>query len=197
MFTKNFYNYRWWVNSLKLPKGNASSPGQIIADNVGFIRAASGPENVNYNNYIILTYNSDANRSSYSVGNLNFNVFLLSKVGSSDTIETINDTDINVLNNVTSTISNINIAKETPTKHKTTYSITGTNNNNTEVVIKEIGIYKKFPHLNGNTAYIDEDSNCCHYMMIRQVLSEPITVAAGGIYSITIETIENYAPIEY
>lgn len=92
---------------------------------------------------------------------------------------------------VTCTISSETYENTEDFKIKKLYVITGKNNGSDAVIISEVGIWKKF-YGQPNTSY-DAYLSERRYLMLRQLLTTPITVPAGKEYRITLEVIDDLA----
>lgn len=97
-------------------------------------------------------------------------------VGSGDTKEEMDD--YNLENNITTSFSSVNKTFSVVASgdtFKTIYSITGNNATNSPLIIREVGIIKRF--LN------DNDSFAGYSLLARKVLDNPITVNSNeGFY---------------
>ena len=101
-------------------------------------------------------------------------------VGTGTTPVTPND--YRLANDITSNLSNTSLQSTSligDAGIKTVYSFTGTNNTTSNITISEIGLVKKF--LNSDT------SNGNKYLLVREVLDNPITVTAGTGFILTFE----------
>ena len=95
-------------------------------------------------------------------------------------------TDYALETDITNSISNISFTTDSSASSegaKTTYIITGVNSSNSSITISEIGLCKNF-----YTSYnrlLDVP-----FMLVREVLDTPITVAAGDSFTLTFEWVE-------
>ena len=93
--------------------------------------------------------------------------------------------DYSLFNDCTSNITNLAITNNTQAednKFSQILLITGINNSGNELTIKEVGICKKFYT---NEDYLSED-----VMLAKMLLSNPVTIAAGGSFRIIVEWAE-------
>lgn len=85
-----------------------------------------------------------------------------------------------------SSISNISFTTDSSASSegaKTTYIITGVNSTNSSITISEIGLCKNFYTLYNNLLSVP-------FMLVKEVLDTPITVAARDSFTLTFEWVE-------
>jgi hypothetical protein len=100
---------------------------------------------------------------------------------------TITPTDYALFNDVTSSISNLQVSSTcdaTNNGYRQVITISGTNSGESAITITEVGITKVFYKA------VNEDVLTNPVMFAKILLDEPIEVAAGGAFSFTIEWLE-------
>ncbi len=194
MLLRNYFNwkYNFQYKYQASIGGNTNNYDNtyVLDNNVGLTKISTAD---NYTCLKILSYSMDG--WELVPGNYMFNKNITACVGSGTSEVSVEDTTLadafSGASNVTCTISSITYENVEDFKIKTLYVITGKNNGSDSVIINEVGLCKQFYAGEASNTTLRFSSN--KYLMVRQLLTTPITVAAGKDYQITLEVVDDLA----
>lgn len=198
MLLRNYFNWKYnfqykYQSAFATIGGNASSadPGSDPAS-LGLTCIDSSEDSNYYHIGLYRSYDDD-HYVSNTAQNFIFDKQRGACVGSGTTEVSVEDYALEneFSSSVTCTISSATYENTEDFKIKKLYVITGKNNSSDTVTISEVGIWKKF-YGQINPSYDAWLSNR-RYLMVRQLLTTPITVPAGKEYRITLEVIDDLA----
>ena len=185
MLLKNYFNWRWnFGYSFSSLLGTQSRQWKHDVNDLGLTYISS--DSSDSKSYILMSYDGLSNLTCASKGYV-FNSRLVPFVGSSNTEVTFNDTDLgNYLSDISCSIVSITYSNEETNTIKTLYVITATNNGSDTVDIKEVGIAKQF-YAFASASSSAQEGWARRYLMIRELLANPISLPVGKTCRIEVE----------
>jgi len=168
MILSNYWAYKQYMEKTAPQLGSTSSitiPGCVSVEGPSYSDVMVG--------YSSTQIDNDAFKGITENRSLRYKLY--SKVGSSDAAPTALDTDLNA--DITSSFDNYTTeirVNSSGNQMVTTIEFGGDNNTDSEITIRELGIYKNVHNsIPGDSEYI------YHFMFVHHVLEEPIVVPAG------------------
>lgn len=179
MLTHNYWNLKGYADATPFPSDSNISVNLGLVDLVG-------------NTFVTQVRSSsrsdiDVEAGSPAQFSIKANTTVL--VGSSGSEPTASDFKIG--KDETGNFSNLNISMNSAAdgdSTKTIYTVSGVNSSENEIVLREIGIVKSLMFQDG---YAMSPAYAKTILLAHELLKNPVTVAAGASFSLTIEWTES------
>lgn len=169
MILNNYWNWKSYIEKHQMGNSGATTASIGLIDTSGSAATLwDGAANNGYmSTHLGLLYNWAIKRD------------LSAQVGSGDTA--VQASDYALATNITSSFSNVTATSSTSAdgnKEKTIITISGANSSGSTKTIKEVGITA--------AVYTSSAQNTATIMLLRHVLDDPIEVANGQTFTVTI-----------